>query len=129
MTDRSPVTINGKTWIYDATSRTHRPVEAADRDHAAGQAADLELPSRGKSMGAGKGPAFDTRVSVEVVSYRVRLADADGVSAKAAIDGLVNCGVLKDDSTKEIAEIKYRQIKVKNKNEEKTELIIEEVLR
>jgi hypothetical protein len=61
------------------------------------------------------------------VSYRSRLADADGISAKAAIDGLVMCGILADDSTKEIREIRYQQVKVKNISDEKTEIILEVV--
>lgn len=67
--------------------------------------------------------AFDSPVDLIVVSYRSRLADADGISAKAAIDGCVHRGILPDDGTKWIKEVRYRQIKVKNKKEEKTLLI------
>jgi hypothetical protein len=61
------------------------------------------------------------------VSHRSRLADADGISAKAAIDGLVMCGILADDSTREVDEVRHRQVKVKNVSDEKTEIIIERV--
>jgi Holliday junction resolvase RusA-like endonuclease len=61
------------------------------------------------------------------VSHRTRLADADGISAKAAIDGLVHAGVIRDDSTKEVREVSYLQVKVKNKNEEKTVIQIRRV--
>jgi hypothetical protein len=125
--NRDPITINGKEWIYDARTRTHRPAEAVDYDHDPGQTADVELPVGRESVAAGKGAAFDSRVSVEVVSYRSRLADADGISAKAAIDGLVMCGILADDTTKEISEVRYRQVKVKNASDEKTEIVITEV--
>lgn len=75
-----------------------------------------------------KGATFNSRVSIEIISYRVTLADSDGVSSKAAIDGLVNCGILRGDTTKEIQEpINSHQIKVKNQDEEKTVIIIEEV--
>jgi hypothetical protein len=125
-----PVNINGRRWIYDAESRTHKPCEnkptaLQNRCDDPGQAANVELPTRGEPVAACKGAAFDSRVSVEVVSYRSRLADADGISAKAAIDGLVMCGILADDTTKEISEVRYRQVKVKNADEEKTEIIIE----
>lgn len=75
----------------------------------------------------GKGPIFDSQVSIEVHSYRARLVDVDGVSAKYAIDALVNSGVLADDTTKEIREVIYRQTKVKNKSEEKTVITIERI--
>jgi hypothetical protein len=125
--NRDPITICGKEFVYDSRTGTHRPSEAVDNDNDSGQAADVELPASREPVAAGKGAAFDSRVSVEIVSYRVRLADADGISAKAAIDGLVMCGILADDTTKEISEVRYRQVKVKNKADEKTEIVITEV--
>jgi len=75
-----------------------------------------------------KSARFDTCVSLEIISYRCRLADSDGVSAKAAIDGLVAAGILRGDTTKDIQEpIRSHQIKVKNQDEEKTVIIIEAV--
>jgi Holliday junction resolvase RusA-like endonuclease len=38
-------------------------------------------------------------------------SDADGISAKAAIDGLVHAGLLKDDSPKYVKEVSYSQEK------------------
>jgi len=78
-------------------------------------------------MEASKGAAFNTRVSITIISFRCRLADADGVSAKAAIDGLVHCGILRDDSPREVSKVSYEQIKVKNAAEERTQIVIEEV--
>ena len=60
----------------------------------------LESLARGESLAAGKDPAFDTRVRITIVSFRKRLADSDGISAKAAIDLLVLAGVIKDDYAK-----------------------------
>ena len=75
-----------------------------------------------------KSATFNTCVSLEIISYRTNLADSDGVSVKAAIDGLVEAGILRGDTTKDIQEpIISRQIKVKNASEEKTVIIIEEV--
>jgi hypothetical protein len=118
-----PVNINGNWWHYDATTRTHRP--AGDR--AAGQASDMERPVSRRSAQTRKDSPFDSRVSITIVSHRSRLADADGISAKAAIDGLVMCGILADDSTREVDEVRHRQIKVKNVSDEKTEIILERV--
>ncbi len=55
-------------------------------------------------------------------SIRRRLADPDGISAKAVIDGLNAEGLFADDSTKFIEEIWHKQIK---SSEEKTVVEIE----
>ena len=61
---------------------------------------------------------------VHIHSIRKRLADPDGVSAKAVIDGLVHAGILIDDSAKEIGKVSYTQEKGK---EEKTLITFTEV--
>ena len=125
--NRDPITINGKEWIFDARTRTHRPAEAVNHNHDSGQAADVELSVSGQSVQARKGAAFGSRVDIEIVSYRLRLADADGISGKAAIDGIVAAGILRDDSAKEVREVRFRQIKVQNETDEKTEIVITEI--
>jgi hypothetical protein len=87
----------------------------------------LESAIGNAPLEAKKGARLNPPVRITVVSYRSRLCDADGISAKAAIDGLVHSGILKDDSPEYVSEVSYRQVKVKNKSEEKTQLIIEEV--
>lgn len=62
-------------------------------------------------------------VRITVTSYRKRLCDADGISAKAAIDGLVHRGLLSDDGPQYVSEVVYRQIKAKD---EKTVIDIED---
>ena len=87
---------------------------------AADSASNVEQTACDEPIQAGRIATFDTRVDIRIVSYRTRLADADGISAKAAIDGLVHAGVISDDSHKEVREVSYTQIKVKNKEDEKT---------
>ena len=70
---------------------------------------------------------FDTQVCIYVTHYRHRLADPDGISVKAAIDGLVKVGILRDDSCKEIKEVRSRQVKIPKSQTEKTVFRIEEV--
>ena len=96
-------------------------------DRATDSAPDVEQAACDEPVQTGRHPTFDSRVDIRVVSHRTRLADADGISAKAAIDGLVHAGVIRDDSTKEIREVSYCQVKVKNKNEEKTVIQIRRV--
>ena len=83
------------------------------------QITDLERTAGNEPLPKGKGPAFDSPVSIRFHSYRSRLADCDGVSGKATIDAFVMFGVIADDSTKEVREVTYEQTKVKNKSDEK----------
>ena len=88
---------------------------------------DLERAARHEPMGKNAGAAFDSQVSVEITSYRVRLADVDGISGKAALDALVLAGVIANDTTKEVSGVTYPQVKVKTKAEEKTVITITRV--
>ena len=95
--------------------------------NAADSPADLESTACHAPLEKKEGSRLNTPVRITVVSYRSRLCDSDGVSAKAAIDGLVHSGILPDDSPKFVAEVCYKQVKVKNREEEKTLLIVEEM--
>ncbi len=87
----------------------------------------LESLARGKSDQESKVAAFNSRVCITIVSFRMRLADSDGISAKAAIDGLVHAGVILDDSPQHVEEVRYKQVKVATKEQQKTQIIIEAV--
>ena len=60
-------------------------------------------------MGKKKDSGLVKRCSIHVHSKRTRLADPDGVSAKAVIDGLAKAGILRDDSAKYVKEVSYSQ--------------------
>ena len=60
---------------------------------------------------------LDSQVTIVVVSYRVGPADPDGVSGKAAIDALVHLGILVDDCSKWVKEIRHVQIQVEEEEE------------
>jgi len=49
--------------------------------------------------------------SLRIHSVRKRLTDADGVSHKAFIDGLIEAGVLQDDGPQHIKEVTFTQEK------------------
>lgn len=88
----------------------------------------MEQPTSDGVATANEVPTFHSRVGVTVTPYRCTLTDTDGIAAKAAIDALVHYGVIKNDTGKEIAWVKYEAcIKVKNKTDEKTVIVIEEV--
>jgi hypothetical protein len=99
-------------------------------DHDPRQAADMERTSRYESLATSGRTAFDSLVSIRIHSYRVRLADVDGISGKALLDGLVLAVLAKiiaDDTTKEVKEVLFSQTKVKNKTEEKVVVTVERV--
>jgi len=50
-----------------------------------------------------------SRFRINIHSRRGRLADSDGISAKAAIDGLVAGGILGDDSPAWVESVTYSQ--------------------
>lgn len=54
---------------------------------------------------------FTTRCRVHFHSVRKRLADSDGISGKACLDGLVHAGILSNDSTKEVQSTTHSQEK------------------
>jgi hypothetical protein len=70
-----------------------------------------------KDTGHGK------RCSIHIESIRHRLTDTDGVSGKAAIDGLVLCGILQGDRAEDVAQVTYSQRKVAAKKEPETTII------
>ena len=71
---------------------------------------------------------LDSRCRIEIISYRYRLADADGISAKALIDGLILAEILPDDSPKYVKEVGFSQVKIGKDEMERTEVIIGEAL-
>lgn len=88
--------------------------------------ADLEQAVVNEPIPKGKLTTLDTLCRIHIHSKRKRLTDADGVSAKAAIDGLVHGGLLQDDSAKFVTEVSYSQEKSK---EEETTIELWEVER
>ena len=73
----------------------------------------LESAIRHEQVGTAKGDKLDKRVRIHVHSKRRRLADPDGISCKAAIDGLAKSGILIDDSAKYVKEVSFSQEKSK----------------
>lgn len=68
--------------------------------------------------------SLDTRVIVAVTSHRHGKHDPDGISIKAILDGLIKCGILRDDSTIEIQKICLRSKKAESKADERTTIEI-----
>lgn len=112
----------GKRFTEDDIKRIQRR-NATSRNHPANPAPNVEQDSRNGGVAKEKAPRLNPPVRLLIHSYRHKLADSDGVSAKAAIDGCVKAGILPDDTTAEIKEVRYRQTKIPKTQDEKTELI------
>jgi len=90
-------------------------IPAADLEsHLANDADATQAPAR-----------FNSPVNIHVHSTRKRLADADGISAKAAIDGLIHAKILRDDSPKFVQSVTFSQ---EQGAEEKTVITITEAM-
>ena len=81
------------------------------------KATDVERTVSDESVPPRQDQAFDSQVTIVVVSYRIGCADPDGVSAKYAIDSLVYHGILTDDCQKWVKEIRHIQIPVEEEEE------------
>lgn len=72
---------------------------------------DMESHTSNAPPGEKEITRFDSPVRIHIHSIRKRLTDADGISGKAAIDGIVKAGLLQDDSPKYVKEVSYSQEK------------------
>jgi len=83
-------------------------------------ATNMEQNFRNEFSGQGEITPYDSPCSIHLHSKRKRLTDADGVSGKAAIDGLVHARVFIDDSPEYVQEVSYSQEKIKKGEAEET---------
>jgi hypothetical protein len=82
--------------------------------------ADMEQNSSHGFSGKKQIKTHDSPCRIHLHSKRKRLTDADGVSGKAAIDGLVKGGILIDDSPQYVQAVSYSQEKIKKGESEET---------
>jgi len=68
---------------------------------------------------------FDERVNITFIVYRHKLIDPDNNYSKHVTDTIVKSGILRNDTSNEIEEVRYRQVKIPEWEQEKTEMIIE----
>ena len=102
---------------------TQGSIDHETDDNLAVSAANVESDSCNAPLGQEETPRFNSPVSIHIHSIRKRSTDADGISAKAVIDGIVRAGILIDDSPQYVKEVSYSQEKGK---EEKTIITIQD---
>ena len=93
-----------------------------DKNNPTVSLADLEPDIGDAPLGPKKIKRLDTPVCIHIHSLRKRLADIDGISGKAALDGMVKAGIFPDDSAKYIKSVTHSQ--EKTKGPEVTEITI-----
>ena len=80
------------------------------RNRAAVSSSVVEPSIGNASLGEKEAARFDSLVNITVTSYRKRKHDPDGISVKAVLDGLVREGILPDDSTSEVKEVRFTSV-------------------
>lgn len=101
--------------------------EASSNNGSSGDA-DMESVISDDADAAQAMPGFTSQVNIHFLHLRHRKADPDGISVKAAIDGLVKAELLRDDSAKEIKAISHEQEKIPSSQEERTIITISEAI-
>lgn len=84
--------------------------------------ANVESDSGNAAFRADEVTTIPAPCCVTFTHTRKRLADPDGVSTKAVLDGFVQVGVLADDSAQQVTEVRHCQVKGRT---EETEVLIE----
>lgn len=95
------------------------------KNSVSGKNAALKRGAINAAKAAYEGETFDVPVVLKITHYRRVKCDTDAPVVKWLIDCIVAAGVLRDDSTDEIKEIRQAFVKVKNEIDEKTVVEIE----
>jgi hypothetical protein len=86
-------------------------VSDRNKNRSTGAAANVESHLVHALKGAHAAEKLHPPVRITIHSIRRKLADSDGISGKALIDGIVKAGLLDDDSTEFVSEVRYTQEK------------------
>jgi len=114
--------------LEDLPEQYRNQAERQLKNRAAVPVTNLERTACRRPVAPKTDPAMDTCCRIRVHCRRHRLADPDGISVKAVLDGLVLAGILADDSAKQISESPIvTQEKITKAEQETTILTIEEI--
>jgi len=98
-----------------------------NRNNVQSSTPDLECSACDEIKKPYEDQAFDKRVIITVHSFRHREADPDGLCAKYHIDAIVDSGLLIDDKTKYVKEVRHKQSKIPKTEDEKTIITLKEI--
>jgi len=96
-----------------------------DHNHPPLPSPDLEQSFGDESMAEKRGPRLHKKCCISVLSRTYRLADEDGRSIKAAVDGIREAGILEDDSPEFVKKVSHSQERTTGDEETIIEIIFE----
>jgi Holliday junction resolvase RusA-like endonuclease len=96
----------------------------ANRDSDSTADANMESNTGNAALPKNEAQAFTAPCRITFYHTRKRLADIDGLSGKAVIDGIVQAGILTDDTPQQVKEVRNCQAKG---SREETKIVIEEI--
>jgi Holliday junction resolvase RusA-like endonuclease len=90
--------------------------------------ANLEQAFVDRLLATQKNKRFNAPVRIDIFSTRKGKTDIDNISGKAALDGFIKIGLLKDDSAEYIKEYQvHSAVPVSTTEEEETKIVITEI--
>jgi len=95
-------------WNIEQYKRYLETGQAPSPNHSAVQAPEPKPNHEHARLRAAKNNQLDKRVCIEVTLRGRRPWDADDIDCKAAIDGIRKSGLLRNDSPKEVAEVRLK---------------------
>ena len=110
-------------WTQEQYEEYIRQQKISHANNTPVSSANLEPIASLPSLATKEDTRLDSRngaFSLLVRSYRHRLTDADGLSVKAVLDGLVLAQIFEGDQAEHIEEVRYKQEKVDKSQEEIT---------
>jgi hypothetical protein len=118
--------LNPKQRKMVANALSLPPARTPDTpDRTSTAAAHMEQTACHEPLGEKEAPGYASPCHIVVSCLRKKLADVDGVSVKAALDGLVHSGLLADDKAEIVQSVFVRQAKAQ---EESTVIEVYEAL-
>ena len=111
--------------LEDLPKRYQDQINAQINNRTTNPASNVEQAPVNEPDGSNAITSFDSPVRVSFHSVRKKLADIDGISGKAALDGIVESGVLQDDSPAFVESVTHTQSKASKGESEYTVIIIE----
>ena len=111
-------------WTTEEYKRFIATGKGPDRNKLSGAGAKLEPNPGNETSLPAKAQKDDSRYSVVIHHYRHRLIDPENLATKHFTDGIVNAGILPDDTAEKI-EIHNKQHKIPKNLAERTVYIIE----
>lgn len=110
-----------KDWTQEDVERHNQKVRNGKNiNRGAGSATKLESGSFHAAEKQDAVEAINERVAITFIVYRHKLIDPDNNYSKHFTDGIVESGLLRNDTASEIEEIRYRQVKIPEWEQERT---------